>query len=165
MHEKWLVRGRAVAVREMIAEDAELIVEWRNRPDVTQWLLQWRPLTVESHLEFFNEARRRDAFLIFATPSGAPVATAAFYNFDRNRTSCEWGRLCRTDGPFAARTILEGAYLAHRFAFELLNVVRTFRCLFGREQPGCAIKPNSRVRSRRSSAPPPARARWLSRCS
>jgi UDP-4-amino-4,6-dideoxy-N-acetyl-beta-L-altrosamine N-acetyltransferase len=126
MQPLWLVRGRTVTLRRMTAEDAEMIVQWRNQPEARSWLIQWKPLTVAAHLDFFHKAHHSDVLLIFATPNGLPVATAAFYNFDRARTNCEWGRLCRTPEPFAPQTLLEGAYLAHRLAFEVMKVERTY---------------------------------------
>jgi UDP-4-amino-4,6-dideoxy-N-acetyl-beta-L-altrosamine N-acetyltransferase len=126
MQPLWLVRGRTVALRQMTPEDTDIIVQWRNQPEAKNWLVQWEPLKAACQLAFFHKAHQSDALLIFATPTGDPVGTAAFYNFDKARTNCEWGRLCRTTEPCAPQTLLEGAYLAHRLAFEIMKVERTY---------------------------------------
>lgn len=126
------MRGRTVALREMTPGDAATVVEWRNRPDVKQWLIQWEPLTVESHLHFFESAQHRDILLMFVSLTGEPIGTCAFYEFDRNRTCCEWGRLC---GNWHPQAMLEGAYLSHRLAFEIFGLQRSY-CACSAENTG-----------------------------
>jgi hypothetical protein len=46
VHPLELIRGRHVYLREMDESDAPHVVEWRNRPDTRQWLIQWEALTV-----------------------------------------------------------------------------------------------------------------------
>ena len=119
-----LITGKHGSIREMEASDAPLIVAWRNQPEVARWLVQWEPLTVEKHLAWFSKARESDLLMIFEDAAGCPIGTGAFYDFDRQRTSCEWGRLCAAEKCAAPFAMLEGIYLAHRIAFEALGVRR-----------------------------------------
>jgi UDP-4-amino-4,6-dideoxy-N-acetyl-beta-L-altrosamine N-acetyltransferase len=122
--------GRTVSVREMTANDAPLIVAWRNDPETARRLVQWEPLTVEAHLRWFERARAQETLLVFVDRGQAPVGAGAFYAFDHPRRMAEWGRLCFAPGA-SVLFALEASYLAHRIAFDVLALVR-LHC-------GCAV--------------------------
>jgi RimJ/RimL family protein N-acetyltransferase len=120
----WIVEGYWARLRMMREEDAEAVVEWRNRPHNARWV-QRESLTVTQHLKWLVGARgRREALLIFASPEGVLFGTCAFYGFDPARTSAEYGRLCSAEPGIQAVGMIEGIYLAHRVAFEVLGTAR-----------------------------------------
>jgi RimJ/RimL family protein N-acetyltransferase len=120
----YLCEGKFVLLRQMTEGDAATIVHCRNQPEVARWLVQWAPLTLEQHLRWFRSHRHADALFVFDLPDRTPIGMGSLYGFDRLRTSAEWGRVCsfaRTQYAFA---MLEGCYLVHRLAFELLGMKR-----------------------------------------
>jgi RimJ/RimL family protein N-acetyltransferase len=122
-----LVIGKRVRLREMSESDAPAIVEWRNRPEVAHWLIQFEPLTVEAHLRWFAKAGvAGDLLVVFTLHDGTPIGTGSLYGFDRPRTCAEWGRLCNAGKAEHGPAIMEGSYLVHRLGFELLGMKRTF---------------------------------------
>lgn len=42
-----------IYLRPITREDTDLIVKWRNTPSVSNHCLNKKPITPESHLEFF----------------------------------------------------------------------------------------------------------------
>lgn len=120
-----LLRGAHVSLREMDEDDAQRVVAWRNGPESRKWLIQWEPLTVEAHLEWFRAAQQRgDLLIMFDALDGQPVATGSVYDFDRPKTSGQWGRLCAAQVGRHPHSILEGFYLVLRLCFEALGMVR-----------------------------------------
>ena len=121
---RWIIDGYWTRLRLMSETDAEAIVNWRNRSHNARWI-QRASLTVAQHTTWFAGARdRREVLLVFATPQGEAFGTCAFYGFDPGRTSAEYGRLCSAEPGTQAVGMVEGIYLAHRLAFELLSVAR-----------------------------------------
>lgn len=107
-----LLRGAHVSLREMDEDDTERVVAWRNGPESRKWLIQWEPLTVQAHLEWFRAAKQRgDLLIMFDTLGGQPVATGSVYDFDRPKTSARWGRLCGAQVGRHPHSILEAFYL------------------------------------------------------
>lgn len=120
-----LMTGRHVRLREMLESDAPHVVEWRNRPEIREWLIQWEPLTIESHLRWFEaKVRAGDLLLLFETLDGTPVGSCSLQDFDRPGTSAEWGRLCSAKIGGHPHGILEGCYLVHRLSFDILRMFR-----------------------------------------
>jgi UDP-4-amino-4,6-dideoxy-N-acetyl-beta-L-altrosamine N-acetyltransferase len=120
-----LVRGKHVYLREMEESDAPHIVEWRNRPDTKQWLVQWEPLTVKSHIKWMKQRREAgDLLLMFDSLEGEPVAMTSLQDFDPPGTSAEWGRLCARSIGGNRHATLEGCYLLHRMCFDALHMFR-----------------------------------------
>ncbi|MCH8345071.1 MAG: GNAT family N-acetyltransferase [Planctomycetes bacterium] len=120
-----LLRGAHVLLREMDEDDAQLVVAWRNGPESRKWLIQWDLLTVDVHLEWFRKAKRRGELLImFDALDGEPVGATSIYDFDRPKTSAQWGRLCAAQVGRHPHGILEGCYLVQRLCFEALGMFR-----------------------------------------
>jgi RimJ/RimL family protein N-acetyltransferase len=109
----------------MQESDAPYVVEWRNRPDTRQWLIQWSPLTDETHLRWFRSRKEAgDLLVVFDTLEGEPVGSTSLQDFDWPGTSAEWGRLCAARIGGNPHAILEGCYLLHRMCFEALEMFR-----------------------------------------
>ena len=121
-----LIRGQYCIVREMEVADAASIVEWRNRPDASRWLVQWAPLTIQEHSAWFAKAIQQDLIFVFCDLTGNLVGTASLYDFDRHRTSAQCGRVCTIGTKSASTPLREGCYLIHRIAFEILKVQRIY---------------------------------------
>jgi RimJ/RimL family protein N-acetyltransferase len=124
-HNLELMKGRHVRLREMVESDAPYVVEWRNRPEMRDWLIQWEELTVEAHLRWFEgRIREGDLLLVFESLDGKPIGSSSLQDFDRPGTSAEWGRLCSAKIGGHPHEILEGCYLLHRLSFEVMHMFR-----------------------------------------
>lgn len=75
-----LWRSEEVILREISAEDAERIVQWRADPEVYRYFKNPQQITVEEHLAWFQNVYAADANrldFIVCTPEGLPVGTAS----------------------------------------------------------------------------------------
>ena len=118
------IHGKYTSIRTMEESDAANLVEWRNRPEAARWLVQWEPLTVNEHLNWFQQARERGLLLVFDDrKTQAAFGGSNFYGFDRKGTSAEWLGLLSDGKPSG---LVEACYLAHRILFELLGFTRTY---------------------------------------
>jgi RimJ/RimL family protein N-acetyltransferase len=137
----YLCEGKFVLLREMTEGDAATVVNSRNQPEVARWLVQWAPLTVEQHLCWFRAHQQADALFVFDLPDGTPIGAGSLYGFDRLRTSAEWGRLWSIARTRYAFAMLEGCYLVHRLAFELLGVKRLYCATAAGNDPSLRLGP------------------------
>jgi len=120
-----LVRGKYSLIRLTQESDAKWIVEWRNNPDISKWLNQWKPLTIEEHLRWFNQARERgDLLIFFESMDGMPVGCTSIFDFDHLGTSAEWGRLFSAQLGGGSIRIIEACYLLHLLCFDALGFFR-----------------------------------------
>lgn len=118
------IHGKYTSIRTMEESDAANLVEWRNRPDAARWLVQWEPLTVEGHLNWFRQARDNAVLFMFDDRvTKAANGGSNFYNFDRKGVGIEWLGLISDGKPGG---LVEGCYLAHRVLFELLGFDRVY---------------------------------------
>jgi diamine N-acetyltransferase len=120
------IRGKFASVRMMDESDAPNVVVWRNRPDAARYLIQWKPLTVESHLDWFRRTGDWEFNVMFEGPSGAPIGCGGFWGFDLKVTTAEWGRLVTAGDAGNPSGLMEAGYLAHRIMFELLGFIRIY---------------------------------------
>ena len=70
-----------LAYRGITRDDAQRIVEWRNDPENYENFLDARPITLESHLSWFEKYlvdETRYDFMIFL--NGAPIGTCGISN-------------------------------------------------------------------------------------
>lgn len=78
--------GEKVVLRSFVREDAEQLVKWRQDMEVIRYFLDNKPLTMERHLDWFdndymNNPERVD-FVIFEKETERPVGTAGIKAFE-----------------------------------------------------------------------------------
>ena len=78
-------KGEKVFLREMFTDDADLIVKWRNDPEIQKWMFNQDILTKEEHLSWFDRRENRIDFMICEVESGKPIGTVNFINIEEDR--------------------------------------------------------------------------------
>lgn len=120
-----LVGGRHIGLRELMPQDTDFIVAWRNHPDIQLWLPSWHPLTAQAHNDWLQGCRERgDLVLAYVDSQGQIVGQGSLYSFDPLQRNAEFGRVFFAPdqgNPFA---ILEAYYLTHAFGLEVLGLSR-----------------------------------------
>ena len=88
------INGERVMLRPMEEGDAELVVKWRNDPEISKWLFAAEPITLESHLAWFRhpKADRLD-FVICLRESQRPIGTVSYTNIDSINAKAEAGKM------------------------------------------------------------------------
>jgi UDP-4-amino-4,6-dideoxy-N-acetyl-beta-L-altrosamine N-acetyltransferase len=128
-----------VALRPLAADDAELVVAWRSRPDVDSQLFS-QPPTVESHRRWFNDYQNRtdrEEFIVLL--EGRAVGTVGLSHIDRENRRAEYGILV---GETAARGSGVGAAASRLIlarAFGPLSLSRVFLHVFPDNAPALRL--------------------------
>jgi RimJ/RimL family protein N-acetyltransferase len=88
------LHGERIFLRPMVIDDAEHVVRWRNDPETLANMFTGEPITVESHMEWFNSPREnRLDYVICLKYSGKPIGTVNFTNVDMENLKAEAGKL------------------------------------------------------------------------
>ncbi len=70
-----------VGLRLLTEDDAPQLVAWMNDPQVTQFLLRWRPITLVQELEWIRGLYQRDTDHVFGivTPEDTLIGTMGLH--------------------------------------------------------------------------------------
>lgn len=85
-----------IRLRPLERADADLIVKWRNDPEVLRGLHRPIQLTKEQHLEWFDrlqETTERLEFVIETIVGDVPIGTVGLSHMDRDNRRAEYGIL------------------------------------------------------------------------
>src|SRR2546429_1334427 len=91
-----LLIGERVQLRRMQAEDAGLVVGWRNRPEVLSQMFSQVPPTLESHRRWFAAMQQREdrhEFIIVERSGERPLGTVGLSSIDSTNRRAEYGGL------------------------------------------------------------------------
>lgn len=102
-------------VRSMVQADLEMVLEWRNHPDVRRYMYSQHEISLDEHRRWFEQSALNPArhLLVFEL-DGAPVG---FVNFNRlnSYVVADWGFYVAPDAPKGSGRLLGRAALNHAF--------------------------------------------------
>lgn len=86
-----------IYLRPIQREDAKLIVKWRNTPKVASHCLNKNPITIESHMDFYEKNVVTGFYKQYIVErveeqyeaASYPIATVYLKDIDRNNRRCE----------------------------------------------------------------------------
>jgi UDP-4-amino-4,6-dideoxy-N-acetyl-beta-L-altrosamine N-acetyltransferase len=103
----------------MQASDLDLVLGWRNHPDVRRYMHHQRPIAPEEHLHWFScESSNPAIHLLILEVDGVPSGYVKFTELGNG--SADWGFYAAPDAPHGTGRILGDAALRH--AFESLGM-------------------------------------------
>lgn len=80
-----------VLMRDILEEDRERLLAWRNSPEVAAYMYSDRPISREEHdLWFDSIAKRRDRRYWVIEVNGAPVGLVNLADIDETHRRCAW---------------------------------------------------------------------------
>jgi UDP-4-amino-4,6-dideoxy-N-acetyl-beta-L-altrosamine N-acetyltransferase len=109
-------------LREIIVNDLDIILEWRNSERIRKYMFTDQVITKEQHLSWFENLKHdpKLKYLIFEY-MGQPSGVVNFSNIDYRNHKCNWGiYLGKEDLPEGTGAIM--GRLAIKYAFESLNI-------------------------------------------
>jgi UDP-4-amino-4,6-dideoxy-N-acetyl-beta-L-altrosamine N-acetyltransferase len=120
-----------VTLRPLAAEDAELVVAWRSRPEVQAQLFSARPPTLESHRRWFEAySRADDRRELVIVRDGRPVGVVGLSQIDRANRRAELGILLGEPSARGTGTSDAACRLLLATAFGELGLHRVFLHVF-----------------------------------
>jgi len=104
-------------IRPMLKSDLELVLSWRNHPNIRRFMYTQHKISMREHQDWFKNAVQDDTkhLLIFETTS--PLG---FINFNISSTTAEWGFYISPNAPRGCGRQLGEASL--QYAFETLDI-------------------------------------------
>ena len=123
MIDERIIYGERVTLRPLQLEDAELVVQWRNDPEIRKQLFSQEPLTIESHLEWFRRPKsNRLDFVICLHESERPIGTVNYTHIDFQNGKAESGKMLGDRTQWGKGLAKEAFRLWLAFGFESLNL-------------------------------------------
>ncbi|MCK9225848.1 MAG: GNAT family N-acetyltransferase [Candidatus Muirbacterium halophilum] len=112
--------GKRIYLREMEEADAQLIVIWRNDPDINKNMFKNKKLTLEDHLIWFrNRSNNRYDYMICDINTNLAIGTV---NFTVQDSFAESGRLLGNKNYLGKGYAKEAAFLWLWYGFEKLKL-------------------------------------------
>lgn len=94
-------------IRKILTEDKDIILEWRNHPEVYKFALSAEPVSRETHENWFKKILNKpDTFFYMGILDGKKCGTVRYDIFPENKTEAEvsislspefWGRGIATE--------------------------------------------------------------------
>lgn len=94
MEKKIVGESERLYLREMVVEDTENIVRWRNAPHVVKNFIYRKPLTVQDHLNWIENKIKPGLvrqFVICKKGSDEGFGSIYFRDIDNDNHTCEFG--------------------------------------------------------------------------
>lgn len=126
-----VLNGDHIYLRPMTEDDADLVVSWRNDPEIGRWLFSRERLTRESHLDWFRGSREgRLDFIICLAGSGRPIGTVTLKDIDLGNGVAECGKMIGDRTQWGKGLASEAYRLLLAFGFARLGLDCVYaRCL------------------------------------
>lgn len=127
-----------IYLRPIKKEDAKLIVKWRNSPEVSNHCLNKKPISIESHMEFFEKnvvpgyykqyivERVEEQF----QAASYPIATVYLKDIDRVNCRCELCIFTSDDEEWNTESQAIAIKMLLKKAFEELHMHKVYSYVF-----------------------------------
>ena len=127
-----------IYLRPMTEEDAELIVTWRNKPELKRFFISQSDFTMEGHLKWFRsmkESGRACQMMIIDKKDDRPLGSVDIKDIDHVHHKGEYGIFIGDEAARGRGIGTEAAKLMIRYGFEQLGLHRIYlRALAGNGQ-------------------------------
>ncbi len=81
-----------VVMTRLKEENLEMVMDWRMRPYVTEYMYTDPQLTMESQRAWYDRVKDRDDRIIWIINyEGQPIGLINVFDIDRVNSRCSWG--------------------------------------------------------------------------
>lgn len=132
-----VMKGVRIILREITESDLDLVMEWRNRPEVMNCFFSRTMLTAEGQRKWFAsyQVDDTDVMLMIVTHDGIPIGTMALYHIDNANRKAEFGRVLLADERFSGKGFAyEALELILAYAFKRLMLNRLYLEVFANNE-------------------------------
>ncbi|MBQ8815910.1 MAG: GNAT family N-acetyltransferase [Lachnospiraceae bacterium] len=127
-----------IYLRPMTEEDADVIVAWRNNPELKKFFISQADFTREGHLKWFKtmkESGRACQMMICDKKDGKPLGSVDIKDIDKEHRKGEYGIFIGDEEARGRGIGTEAARLMIQYGFEVLGLHRIYlRALAGNER-------------------------------
>ena len=120
-----MIEGERIILREIEEEDLDLIVKWRNDPEILRWLFSYLPLNKVKQLKWYEKYLNDDTqqtFIIELKEEETPIGTVGLTNIDYKNQRADLTIIIGEKGYWGKGLGEESLNLLVRFAFNEMNL-------------------------------------------
>jgi len=105
-------------------EEKEMILEWRNHPEIRKWMYNQDEIKLKEHLSFIESLKtRQDKLYFLVKKDDEYIGVVDFYDTDQSTKECEFGLYANPFEKIAGvGRILEEVCI--EYAFEFLKLTK-----------------------------------------
>lgn len=120
-----MIAGERVVLREIEEDDLDLIVKWRNDPEVLKWLFSYLPISNASQRQWYEKYLAEDktqTFIIEVKDGRVPIGTIGINEIDHRNQRGELGILIGENSYRGKGLGEESLRLMINYAFDQMNL-------------------------------------------
>ena len=128
-----VIKGEKVSLRPITLKDTDLIIKWRNNPDVITSFVYQKPLTKSEHVKWMKTkvlSGEAVQYIIMTNTDNIPIGSVYFRDIDNENRSAEYGIFIGNKYYFSKGYGSETAKLFLDFGFNVLHFHRIFLRVF-----------------------------------
>lgn len=119
---KLLDTAKLGTLRPMTDSDLEMVLEWRNAPNVRKNMYTQQVISLDEHRKWWAgiKGKSSNIYLIFEA-EGVPTGLVYFTNIERDHDTAVWGFYTGPSAPKGSGSVLGLCALDHAFGDLVLN--------------------------------------------
>lgn len=120
-----MIIGEKIILREIEEKDLDLIVKWRNDPEILRWLFSYLPLNKVKQMKWYEKYLNdytQQTFMIEAKEEKTPVGTVGLTNIDYKNQKAELTVIIGEKEYWGRGLGEEALNLLVKFAFNEMNL-------------------------------------------
>lgn len=117
--------GTQIYLRPITVEDTDMVLKWRNDPQVVKNFIYRKPISREEHLNWIHEKVEKGLviqFIVCDKENDKPLGCVYLQNFDTVCNKAEWGIFYGNEGAKGKGIGTESGKLLMHFAFHELKL-------------------------------------------
>ncbi|MDO5444263.1 MAG: UDP-4-amino-4,6-dideoxy-N-acetyl-beta-L-altrosamine N-acetyltransferase [Eubacteriales bacterium] len=112
-----------VVMTRLREENLELVMDWRMRPYVTEYMNTDPVLTIEKQRTWFNYIKDRDDQIYWIINfEGTPVGLINVFDIDRRNSRCSWGYYIAEKNFRSLKLALSLEWSLYDYVFDVLKL-------------------------------------------
>lgn len=119
------IEGETVSLRPITAKDTEVVLSWRNSPEVVNNFIYRKHISVQEHMNWLENkvfAGEVHQFIICAKTDGVPLGSIYLQNFDEENNKAEEGIFLGANTAYGKGIGTQAAKLMLNYAFAVLGL-------------------------------------------
>lgn len=124
-----MIRGKRIYLRPLEEKDTDLILKWRNDPEIMEKMISSHPISREEHLRWFHGLQKKNdrlEFVIVTINEEQPIGTVSLKDIGLQHSKAELGKLIGERKYRRKGYATEAAKLLVEYGFKRLGLNRIY---------------------------------------
>ncbi len=123
------IKGKLISLVEVSESHLELMVKWRNDPEISKYLFDQSEYTIEKQKIWFEKIKNdntRFQFIILENKNNRAIGAVNLMNVDYRNLNADWGYYIGEKEFKMGGYAVEAEFLILKFAFEELKLNKVY---------------------------------------